>query len=365
MFAEFHDYVRLGEVSGVFLVRDNGKAVISFGAMPESDLPPAITDAEHLRHHQGHVFSIYKSGNYPVYAVVSASQNFVFKYWLCYALILGILGGLMTLALALVFRHNKRHTNLLQGELWQAIDNNDLCVHYQPIMDLQTLRCVGAEALIRWQHPERGMIPPLAFIPLAGKTGMIRHITDWLIERIDYELAFLLGGNPELHVSINLSPADLGADGNKVALDDLLFKHIAHRQIIYEITEHSLIPEQVQTVHEIMAALRETGAKLSLDDFGTGYSSLSYLQRFPLDYLKIDKAFVDGITSATQSGGLIDHIIDIAGTMHFALIAEGVEHDYQMQYLKAHGVQFGQGWHFAKPLPLEAFVAFIEKTNAG
>jgi sensor c-di-GMP phosphodiesterase-like protein len=110
-----------------------------------------------------------------------------------------------------------------------------------------------------------------------------------------------------------------------------------------------------------MEVLRNSGAKLALDDFGTGYSNLNYLHRFPVDYLKIDKAFVDGIMTETSGSGLIDHIISIAGTMQLELIAEGIEHEYQMSYLKERGVRFGQGWHFAKALPFEKFAAFLQE----
>lgn len=113
-----------------------------------------------------------------------------------------------------------------------------------------------------------------------------------------------------------------------------------------------------------MKVLRESGAKLALDDFGTGYSNLSYLHRLSVDYIKIDKVFVEGILTETTSSSLIDHIISIAGTMQLDLIAEGIEHEYQMSYLKERGVKFGQGWYFAKALPVEGFAAFLQETNA-
>ncbi|MEQ1486084.1 EAL domain-containing protein [Methyloglobulus sp.] len=363
IFAEFHEYVRLGEVSGVFLVREDGKAVISFGSMPERDLPPITANAEHIRLYHENLFSIYKSDDFPIYAVVAASPTFIFKQWCQDALFLAALGGFMSVALIFLLKKNRRRSNLLQDELWQAIDKNELCIHYQPIIDMVNNRCVGAEALIRWQHPDRGMIMPLVFIPIAEQTGMIRYITHWLIHRVELELGDFLIRNPDIHISINLSPADLGADGNKAVSDDLLFKRIPHKQIIYEITEHSLMPDHVKSVYEIMESLRKKGAKLAVDDFGTGYSSLSYLQRFPLDYLKIDKAFVDTIQSETSSTGLIDHVINIASAMQYDLIAEGIEHNHQMTYLKGHGVRFGQGFYFAKPSPVKEFIAFIKEKN--
>jgi sensor c-di-GMP phosphodiesterase-like protein len=364
IFAEFHDYVRLGEVSGVFLVREDGKAVISFGSMPEHDLPPITESAEHIRYFHGTVFSIYKSGDFPIYAVVTASPTFIFKHWLRDALALGLLGLIMAAALLWVLKKKRRKSNLLQDELWQAIELNEFCIQYQPLINMQTNRCVGAEALIRWLHADRGLIPPHVFIPIAEQNGMIRAISQWIIHQVDKELGDYLIGNAEIHVSINLSPFDFGADGGKVTSNDLLFMRIPHRQVIYEITEHSLMPHHAKASSNVMAGLRKHGAKLAIDDFGTGYSNLGYLQRFSLDYLKIDKSFVDGIQSQTTSTGMIDHVIKIADTMQYALIAEGVEHEYQMNYLKEHGVTFGQGFYFAKPLSVKELIAFIKQKNA-
>jgi len=364
IFAEFHEYVRLGEVSGVFLVREDGKAVISFGSMSERELPPIKASAEHIRFYHGNLFSIYKSDDFPIYAVVAASPSFIFNHWRRDALLLAALGGFMSVALIFLLKRNRRRSNLLQDELWQAIEKNELCINYQPLMDMVNNRCVGAEALIRWQHPDRGLIMPLVFIPIAEQTGMIRYITRWLIQRVESDLGDFLIMNPDIHISINLSASDLGANGNKVASDDLLFNRIPHQQVIYEITEYSLMPDHVVSGNEVMDSLREKGAKLAIDDFGTGYSSLSYLHRFPLDYLKIDKIFIDGIQSDSSSKGLIDHVMEIASTMHFELIAEGIEQQYQATYLKERGVKFGQGWYFAKPLTLMEFIAFIKETNA-
>lgn len=363
IFAEFHEYVRLGEVSGVFLVRADGKAVISFGAMSERELPPMAESAAHIRYYHGAVFSIYKAGDFPIYAVVAATPAFIFKHWLKDAIALAVLGLIMAAALLWVLKKKRKQSNLLQDELWQAIEMDEFYIEYQPLINMNTNRCVGAEALIRWQHTDRGLITPLVFIPIAEQTGMVRHISHWLIQQLDEELGDYMLGNPDIHVSINLSPADFGGDG-KTLCNDLLFMRIPHQQVIYEITEHSLMPDHASASCDVMEGLRKKGARLAIDDFGTGYSSLSYLQRFPLDYLKIDKCFVDGIHNEAASKGMVDHIINIANTMQYELIAEGVEHEYQMAYLKDHGVTFAQGYYFAKPLKVNEFIAFIKEKNS-
>jgi c-di-GMP phosphodiesterase len=249
IFQEFHDYVRLGEVSGVFLVRDDGKAVVSFGSMPESELPPVSASLEHVQHFHGHSFSIYKADDFPIYAVVAASQAFILRHWQRDALVLAVIGGFISLGLVLLLKRNRKRSNLLQGELWQAIDDNELLIQYQPIIDLVSNRCVGAEALIRWQHPERGLIMPLVFVPISEQTGMIRNITRWLINRVELELGGFLRQNPDIHISINLSPSDLGATGKKASISDMQFTDIPHRQVIYEITEHNLIPDNAVSAY--------------------------------------------------------------------------------------------------------------------
>ena len=361
IFHEFHDYVRLGEVSGVFLVREDGEAIFSFGSMSEDDLPPIIANAESIRHYHSNSFSVYKSGDFPIYAVVAASQTFILQHWLRDALVVATLGGLMSLAIVLVLKKKDRRLNLLQDELWQAIEKNELCVYYQPMMDMGRMRCVGAEALIRWQHPERGLILPLVFIPISEQTGMIRQITRWLIERVELELGDTLNRNPEFHVSINLSPSDLGAIGDKAVLDDLLFNHVPQKQVIYEITEHTQIPDNAVSAYGMMASLRSHGAKLALDDFGTGYSNINYLNRFPVDYLKIDKVFVDTIRDDVTDSHLIDHIISIAKTLNLDVIAEGIELESQATYLKDRGVNYGQGWYFAKAMPVDELIKVLEQ----
>lgn len=363
IFQEFHDYVRLGEVSGVFLVREDGKTVVSFGSMSERELPPNLDDSEHLRHYHGSLFSIYKSGQFPIYAVVASSSSFIQNQWLAHATAFSILAVVMSLLLFVVLRKTRRFNSLLQGELWQAIEKDELCVHYQPIMDLTNHRCVGAETLIRWQHPEQGLLMPLVFLPLAEQTGMIRPLTRWLIRRIESECQYLLMNHPDLHISLNLSSYDLGCDGHKASFEDLLFQHIPHEQVIYEITEQNFIPDHALTANEVIQSLRKKGAKVALDDFGTGYSSLSYLHRFPVDYLKIDKVFVDGIFNENSSSSLIDHIISIAHSMNCIVTAEGIEHSHQLQYLREKGVKYGQGWYFSKPLPLDKFIDYLDENN--
>lgn len=363
IFHEFHDYVRLGEVSGVFLVREDGKTVISFGSMSARDLPQINDDSGHLLHFHGNLFALYKSGNFPIYAVVSSSSSFVMKHWRIQAIVLGVLGIVSSCLLFFFLKGNRRSDSLLQGELWRAIENNELCLHYQPIMALGSRRCVGAEALMRWHHPEQGLLMPLVFLPIAEQTGIIRALTHWLINRIEAELGDFLKNNPDIHISINLSSFDLGCGGHKSSCEDLLFPSVPHQQVIYEITEQSLIPDHALSADDMIQSLRKKGARVALDDFGTGYCSLGYLQRFPVDYIKIDKGFIDGIMNETTSASLVDHIISIAHTMNFEVIAEGIEYAYQQNYLKDSGVKYGQGWYFSKPLPWESFLSFVAEAN--
>ncbi|WP_145998664.1 EAL domain-containing protein [Methyloterricola oryzae] len=363
LFQEFHEYVRLGEVSSVFLVRGDGKAVISFGTMSEGDLPPLMESIPHQLQHRGKLFSVYKSGAFPLYAVVASSPAFILRQWRDQSLPLGFSGLFISVALIALLKSNRRRRSLLQGELWQALENDELVLHYQPVIDMHSQRCVGAETLVRWQHPEQGLLMPLIFLPAAEQTGVIRALTHWVVRRVEWELGAFLKNNPDIYVSINLSPSDLGCDGHKVGFEDLVIDLVPNGQIVYEVTEQSLIPDHVTSANDIMQSLRRRGAKVALDDFGTGYSSLSYLHRFPVDYLKIDKAFVDGIEDEAESASLVDHIIGIGHSLQFQLIAEGIEHLYQMRYLLKSGVQFGQGFFFSRPLAVDEFLVFVRERN--
>ena len=245
----------------------------------------------------------------------------------------------------------------LAGELRAALDRHELQVHYQPLVDLASGRCIGAEALARWQHPTGRWIAADVFIAEAERHGLVRRITVQVTQAVIKDMGPLLRRHPGLHISINLSPQDIDDDSARMELSTLMALHgVAASQIWLEMTERGFMNAEV--ARTTIGDLRARGHRILIDDFGTGYSSLSYLQTLPVDGLKIDKSFVDMIASGTAASGVIDHIIDMARSLGLMVIAEGVETPQQAAYLHGRKVEFAQGWLFAKAMPAEQFREF-------
>jgi sensor c-di-GMP phosphodiesterase-like protein len=254
------------------------------------------------------------------------------------------------------------------GELTLAVQNREFIVHYQPIIELKTGRCVGAEALVRWRRPDGSLVRPDLFIPLAEDSGLILPITDQVIDAIVHDLDKLLTDNRSLHVSINLCADDLKT-GRFLPVIQQALAHtgISARQIWLEVTERSFL--EIEAARSTIIKARELGHSVAIDDFGTGYSSLQYLQGLPLDSLKIDKSFIDTIGKDTATSSVTSHIIDMAKTLNFTIVAEGIETQEELDYLRARNVDLGQGWLFAKPIPASEFMAYYdglrEKSGTG
>ncbi len=312
------------------------------------------------------LFAVELDGFPDIYAVAAASDSWILRDWIRLALILGAIGAATSVILVFLVLSLFHRRLSLQGELQQSLQKNEFEINYQPVIDLQAGRCVGAEALISWVQPGGKRVRPDLFIPLAEDTGLIEPMTEWLMRQIRLELGGLLEGDRSLHVAINLSPVHFESDrilrtsrqifGNSGILPD---------QIIYEITERGLIAEDNVIARKVMSKLRERSSHIALDDFGTGYSSLSYISSFTLDYLKIDKTFVEAIGTDALTAGLVDSIIDMAERLKLRIIAEGIEKREQAEYLRERGVDYGQGWYFSKALPAAEFMVFIEQFNRG
>ncbi|MEB0039197.1 MULTISPECIES: EAL domain-containing protein [unclassified Pseudomonas] len=242
-----------------------------------------------------------------------------------------------------------RQRQSLGGELQGALRRGELQVLYQPIFDLKSRRCVGAEALVRWRRPDGSLTSPDLFIPLAENTGQIRQITDFVLQQLLEQLGHLLRANPHLYISVNLAACDVMAPRIGRVTARLLAQHrVSPRQIAFEVTERGLIDVVVARNH--LQALRDVGHQVLIDDFGTGYCSLAYLQTLPVDCLKIDKAFIDALGHDAASSGVAPHIIRMAHALELRVIAEGIEYEAQAVLLSSEGVSYGQGWLFARPL---------------
>ena len=265
---------------------------------------------------------------------------------------------LIALCIGAAVMYLARQRQSLGGELQRALRRNEFKVRYQPIVDLNNRQCVGAEALIRWQHADGSVTSPELFIPLAESTEHIQPLTDFVIERTLEQLGPLLRANPQLYISINLSASDVTASrvGNVVARL-LPVHHVAPQQIAFEVTERGMV--DVEAARLNLQALREAGHPILIDDFGTGYSSLAYLQTLPVDCLKIDKAFIDALGHDAASSGVAPHIIRMAHALNLKVVAEGIEHEYQVELLRSEGVLYGQGWLFDPPLNAHQFAERI------
>jgi len=248
----------------------------------------------------------------------------------------------------------------LMNDLRKAISLNQLTVVYQPIVELQTGIIRKAEALLRWNHPVRGMVSPAEFIPLAEESGLIVEIGDWVfkqtvqhIKRCKEQLGL------DIQISVNKSPVEFREMVNSFDwLTYLRDNQLSGKNIVIEITEGLLMDNNQHTMEQL-ARYRAADIKLSMDDFGTGYSSLSYLKRFELDYLKIDQSFTKNLSPGSEDMILSEAIITMAQKLGLKVIAEGIETDEQRKLLLDSGCDYGQGYYFSRPIPGDDFLRLL------
>ena len=254
--------------------------------------------------------------------------------------------------------HRQHHLSLL-GELRQAIDGNELRLHFQPKVDLRSGELRGAEALVRWVHPVRGSIPPSEFIPFAEQTGFIRHVTRWVIDAALAQIQAWLAMAVEVPVAINVSARDLsGAELPKLLIDAMQRHRVAPRLISLEITESALM-EDPQHAARILARVRELGVGIAIDDYGTGYSALSYLTQLSVDSLKIDRSLINNLREGSKNAAIVRSTVALGQNLGLIVVAEGVETPDQIELLRQFGCHQAQGFGLAKPMPAEQAMAWI------
>ena len=242
----------------------------------------------------------------------------------------------------------------LLAELRAAIERDELILHYQPKVSLETGELVGVEALVRWQHPVRGLLFPDAFIPLAERTGAVADLTRWVVDRALAECRAL-----DLQVAVNLAAANIVDVTLPEAIGAALERHgVPADRLVCEISEHTVMADPVRAT-AVLGGLRDLGVGLSLDDFGTGHSSLSYLKRLPLDEVKIDRSFVAGMADDENDTVIVRSTIDLARNLGLSVVAEGVETAEIMDALAALRCDVAQGYHISRPLPAEALDAWL------
>ena len=256
------------------------------------------------------------------------------------------------------FDSSSAQTLSLLTELRHAVEHHELRLYLQPKVPLHGQTGQAAEALVRWQHPQRGLVPPMQFIPFAEQTGFVRHLTLWMFEEVARLLADPRTQGTTLRVSVNLSTRDLLDPELSHRLAEILVRHgVAASAFCLEITE-SAIMDDPQRAEAMLNRLSEQGFKLSIDDFGTGYSSLAYLKRLPVDELKIDKSFVMGMETGEDDAMIVRSTIDLAHNLGLTVVAEGVETAAIQDRLRALHCDEAQGYHIARPLPVDDFLAW-------
>jgi diguanylate cyclase (GGDEF)-like protein len=256
----------------------------------------------------------------------------------------------------------------LKAELQAATERGELCLHYQPIVELKSGRISGFEALVRWNHPARGQMPPSEFVALAEETGLIVPLGRWVLEEAFRRAATWQARFPSstpLAIGVNISAAQLQRPG---LVDDvaraLREAQIEPQTVVLEITE-SIYLEDAELMIDRLHALKQLGVRLAIDDFGTGYSSLAYLARLPIDILKIAKPFVDGLGAHSEDAPLAEAIVRMGETLRLTTLAEGIEVAPQRDYLRDLGCRLGQGYFFAKPLDADAAEALLRMPQQG
>jgi EAL domain-containing protein (putative c-di-GMP-specific phosphodiesterase class I) len=253
---------------------------------------------------------------------------------------------------------------MLENQLGTAIEEKQFVLHYQPKLELHSRRVVGMEALIRWIHPDSGMIRPDEFIPVAEESGLIIPLGHWVLEEACRQTkAWHLQGLPHLRVAVNLSARQF----SKTSLVDDISQILQQTglpadALELEITESMVVDDSAAAV-KVMERLRALGVEISIDDFGTGYSNLQYLKNFPLNSLKIDRSFIRGLTEDREDAAIIKAIILMARGLGLNVVAEGIETQQQLDFLLEHHCPMGQGYLFREPLAADQFIDWIDNAD--
>src|SRR5487761_39628 len=254
-----------------------------------------------------------------------------------------------------------------EHDLRTALDQDQFVLHYQPIVDSKNRRILGVEALVRWRHPERGLVPPLDFIPLAEETGLIVPLGAWVLREACKQTQCWRANHPSLFkdflLSVNVSARQLfGTQLQNDVVDALTASGLDPRHLVLEIVESQVMTDLHAALGQ-MAALKELGVRIAIDDFGTGYSSLGHLRELPVDFLKLDKSFTDNITDSVKSQELMRTVAQLSRALSISTVAEGVETVEQADVLHALDVNLCQGYYFARPIDAESLSLMLQRVR--
>jgi sensor c-di-GMP phosphodiesterase-like protein len=308
----------------------------------------------------GGFYAVAHSRRYPVYTVTAVTDARVAEHWRTQAQPAVIAGFLLSgLALLMLRRFMPRTSEA--DDLRDGIAAGEMAVRYQPLVDARDRSIVGAEALVRWQHPRRGLVMPDEFIALAEHSDLITPLTRSVLHQVKRDLESLPDLPPGFRIGINLARAHLADEQLLSTLDDIFGPGKSLGQLGFEITERELLANIIDQARAMVLQLTERGAEVALDDFGTGYSGLSHLRSLPLHFIKIDRSFVWALDTEAVTASLVDSIVSLARSLGMGLIAEGVETDAQRELMLDIGVHLQQGWLYAEAVPLEQLRGLLAK----
>ena len=242
-------------------------------------------------------------------------------------------------------------------DLDAALADHQFVLHYQPKIDVETGATFGAEALVRWEHPTRGLLYPDAFLPVVEQSGLMNALTQLVLEEAVEQLAHWHESGLDISVAVNLSASDLLDESLAGRIAGLLAEHgVPASSLELEITE-SVIMIDPERARDVLVALRRLGLRIAVDDFGTGYCALAYLRDLPIDELKIDRSFIAHVATDRRSAAIVRSTVELAHALDLKVVAEGVEHQQALDALAGFGCDYAQGYHFSRPLPADAFTA--------
>jgi len=251
----------------------------------------------------------------------------------------------------------------LENKMRKALKENEFFLEYQPQVSTITKKIISCEALVRWESPEFGIISPNEFISIAEDSGLILPLTRWILEKVFYEVKKVSELDPNIYISVNISGYQIKHGNLLEMIEEVLGKeNINLKNIELELTE-SMLMEDISKNIETMSKLKDLKLKLAIDDFGTGYSSLSYIKKFPIDKLKIDKSFVDGIPNNEEDNIIVKTIISMAHNLGFKVTAEGVETKEQFDFLRTYKCDEIQGYYFSKPVSIEKIQEYLKENT--
>lgn len=306
-----------------------------------------------------YVVALVQSGRYDVAAYAALPASYLDGRVRNLAIVLVPIGLLVGLLLAGAMVVLARQQMSLRTSIRQGLKRKEFFMMYQPIVDLKSGRCVGVEALLRWKRADGSQMRPDLFIPVAEEHGLIRLITQRVMDLVAYDITSLIRRYPGFRISFNFSSDDLQAFEIVPALREFLHTtSVDPGNIIVEATERGFLSPGL--TRQVIRDIRGLGIQVAIDDFGTGYSSLSYLTTLEVDYLKIDRTFVEAVDTDAATSQVALHIIAMAKSLNLAITAEGVETPAQAEFLRRQGVSFGQGWLFGKPMSIGELERWLE-----